>query len=86
MAQYNTIAESNNFIILDDYIKYNELNEPSITYQSEASLEREFIQDLVNLGYEYRQDISTPEALLDNARMEIQELNDMEFKIGRAHV
>lgn len=79
MAQYNTIAESNNFIILDDYIKYNELNEPSITYQSEASLEREFIQDLVNLGYEYRQDISTPEALLDNARMEIQELNDMEF-------
>lgn len=79
MAQYNTIAESNNFIILDDYTKYNELNEPSITYQSEASLEREFIQDLVNLGYEYRQDISTPEALLDNARMEIQELNDMEF-------
>lgn len=79
MAQYNTIAESNNFIVLDAYTKYNELHEPSVAYQSEASLEREFIQDLVNQGYEYRRDISTPEALLANARMQIQELNDVEF-------
>lgn len=79
MAQYNTIAESNNFIVLDDYTKYNELHEPSVTYQSEASLEREFIQDLVGLGYEYRPDISTPESLLANARVNIQELNDIEF-------
>mgnify|MGYP006878965955 FL=1 len=57
MKQYNTIAESNNFIVLDDYTKYNELHEPSVTYQSEASLEREFIQDLVSQGYEYRPDI-----------------------------
>ncbi len=79
MAQYNTIAESNNFIVLDAYTKYNELHEPSVAYQSEASLEREFIQDLVNQGYEYRRDISTPEALLTNARMMIQGLNDVEF-------
>ena len=79
MAQYNTIAESNNFIVLDAYAKYNELHEPPVAYQSEASLEREFIQDLVNQGYEYRPDISTPEALLANARMMIQGLNDVEF-------
>ena len=79
MAQYNIIAESNNFIVLDDYTKYNELHEPSVTYQSEANLEREFVQDLVNQGYEYRSDISTPKALLDNARIKIQELNEMEF-------
>ena len=79
MAQYNTIAESNNFIVLDAYTKYNELHEPSVAYQSEASLEREFIQDLVNQGYEYRPDISTPEELLANARMQIQGLNDVEF-------
>lgn len=48
MAQYNIIAESNNFIVLDAYTKYNELHEPPVAYQSEASLEREFIQDLVN--------------------------------------
>ena len=79
MAQYNTIAESNNFIVLDAYTKYNELHEPSVVYQSEASLEREFIQDLVNQGYEYRPDISTPDALLANARLQIQGLNDVEF-------
>lgn len=79
MAKYNIIAESNNFIVLDDYTKYNELHEPSVTYQSEASLERKFVQDLVNQGYEYRSDISTPKALLDNARIKIQELNEMEF-------
>lgn len=79
MKQYNTIAESNNFIVLDDYTKYNELHEPSVTYQSEASLEREFIQDLVSQGYEYRPDISSSESLLANARVRIQELNDMEF-------
>ena len=81
MAQYkyNTIAESNNFIVLDAYTKYSDLHEPSVTYQSEASLEREFIQDLESQGYEYRPDISTPDALLANARMKIQEFNDMEF-------
>lgn len=79
MAQYNTIAESNNFIVLDAYTKYNELHEPSVAYQSEASLECEFIQDLVNQGYEYRPDISTPEELLANARMQIQNLNDVVF-------
>ena len=79
MAQYNTIAESNNFIVLDDYTRYNELHETPVTYQSEASLEREFIQDLVSQGYEYCPNISTPKALLDNARIKIQELNEMEF-------
>ena len=52
MAEYNTIVESNNFIVLDDYTKYYELHEPSAVYQSESSLEREFIHDLVSQGYE----------------------------------
>lgn len=79
MKPYNTIAESNNFIVLDAYTKYNELHEPPVAYQSEASLESELIQDLVNQGYEYRPDISTPEALLANARTKIQELNEVVF-------
>lgn len=79
MVQYNIIAESSNFIVLDAYTKYNELHDPPATYQSEASLEREFIEDLVNQGYEYRPDISTPDTLLANARMKIQELNNVEF-------
>ena len=79
MAYYNTIAESNNFIVLDDYEKYSVLNEPSVVYQTEASLEHEFIQDLRNQGYEYLPDLNTPEALLANVRTQLQVLNDVEF-------
>lgn len=79
MALYNTIAESNNFIVLDDYTKYYDLHEVPIAYQTEASLENELIQDLVSQGYEYRTDISTPAALLANARIKLQELNNVEF-------
>lgn len=79
MALYNTIAESNNFIVLDDYTKYYDLHEVPIAYQTEASLENELIQDLVSQGYEYRTDISTPAALLANARVKLQELNNVEF-------
>lgn len=79
MAYYNTIAESNNFIVLDEYEKYSVLNEPSVVYQTEASLEREFIQDLVNQGYEYLPDLNTQEALLANVRVQLQTLNDVVF-------
>lgn len=79
MAYYNTIAESNNFIVLDDYEKYSVLNEPSVGYQTEASLESEFIQDLRNQGYEYLPDLNTPEALLANVRVQLQNLNDVVF-------
>lgn len=79
MAQYNTIAESNNFIVLDEYNKYYTLNEPAAVYQSEASLEHEFIQDLQNQGYEYISEHLTPEALLANVRVQLQNLNDVVF-------
>lgn len=79
MAQYNTIAESNNFIVLDEYDKYYTLNEPAAVYQSEASLEHEFIQDLQNQGYEYISERLTPETLLANVRVQLQNLNDVVF-------
>lgn len=78
MSQYKTIAESNNFIVLDKYTKYSEVNEPSMVYQTEAALEKEFIQDLINQGYE-NPNLNTTEGLLTNARMQLQALNDMEF-------
>ena len=79
MSQYNTIAESNNFIVLDEYDKCYMACEPPVVYQTEASLESEFIQDLRNQGYEYLSDISTSEDLLNNARMQLQDLNDVVF-------
>ena len=79
MAQYNTIAESNNFIVLDKYDKYYSINEPPVAYQTEASLEREFIEDLRNQGYEYLPDLSTSEELLANVRTQLQTLNNVVF-------
>lgn len=79
MAQYNTIAESNNFIVLDEYDKCCMACEPSFVYQTEASLEREFIQDLQDQGYEYLPNLNTPDALLANVRTQLQLLNDVVF-------
>ncbi|PLL71580.1 HsdR protein, partial [Klebsiella pneumoniae] len=45
--QTHTIAESNNFIVLDKYSKAQETGE---SYQSESDLERELMQDLLNQG------------------------------------
>ncbi len=79
MSTYKPIAESNNFIVLDKYKKYNEVNEPSASYQSEASLENEFIQDLCNQGYEHLPQLTTPEAMFTNVRVQLQSLNNTIF-------
>jgi type I restriction enzyme R subunit len=79
MQQYKTIAESNNFIVLDKYTKYSEVHEAAPSYQTEAALEKEFIQDLINQGYENPSNLTTREAMLANARIQLQTLNDMEF-------
>jgi type I restriction enzyme, R subunit len=79
MSQYTTIAETNNFIVLDNYTKYAELHEAATNYQTEAALERELIRDLQQQGYEYLADLTTPKALLANARVQLQTLNDMVF-------
>ena len=81
MTQYNTIAESKNFIVLDDYSKCSMVSEPPVGYQTEFALERELIQDLINQGYE-KTTIKSAEAMLANARIHLQELNNMVFSDG----
>ena len=79
MSQYKTIAESNNFIVLDNYIKDSVVSEPPAVYQTEAALEKEFIQDLINQGYENPLNQNTPEAMLANVRVQMQSLNNVSF-------
>ena len=76
---YTTIAETQNFIVLDDYTKLSKVSEAPTTYQSEHALERELIDDLVAQGYEYLPQLTTPEALLANARTQLQSLNQVTF-------
>ncbi|MBK1781579.1 type I restriction endonuclease subunit R [Advenella sp. WQ 585] len=79
MNAYNPIAETNNFIVLDKYIKEWSVAE---SYQTEGELERELIQDLVNQGYEYLPGLNNPEAMLANIRTQLQVLNNVQFGNG----
>lgn len=79
MSSYTTIAESNHFIVLEQYTQVPKVAE---SYQSEYDLEREFIQDLQHQGYEYLPGLKTPEALLANVRAQLQTLNNVQFADG----
>lgn len=79
MTTYNTIAELQNFIVLDSYTKQAQACEQLTGYQTEAALEHELIQDLVDQGYEYLPHLVTPQALLSNARQQLQTLNNAVF-------
>lgn len=76
MAEYKTIAESNKYIVLDKYVSEWQTAE---NYQSEAELEREFIDDLVKQGYDFVPGLNTPEKMLANVREQLQVLNNVEF-------
>ncbi|MGY0402460.1 type I restriction endonuclease subunit R [Carnobacterium jeotgali] len=76
MEDFKTIAESNNFIVLD---KYTKVEQQVSSYQTEADLERELIQDLVNQGYDHLTGLTTPEKMLANVRVQLQNLNNVEF-------
>ena len=73
--QTTPIIETNNFIVLDKYTKLAQLS----TYQTEADLERELVSDLRQQGYEYLNNLTTPEALLANLKTQMEALNGVIF-------
>jgi type I site-specific deoxyribonuclease, HsdR family len=76
MNNYSTIAETNNFIILDNYIKEAQVVD---SYQTEADLEGELIHDLANQGYEFLPTLNNAQAMLNNVREQLQLLNNVQF-------
>lgn len=78
-SQTKTIAETNNFIVLDKYVTEWEAGD---RYQSEAELEHELIQDLRNQGYEFVPDLTSQSAMLANVRVQLQALNQVVFSEG----
>lgn len=70
------IAETPNYIVLD---KYNKEWDAADRYQSEDDLERELVQDLVNQGYEFLPALTTPDAMLANVRVQLEQLNNVTF-------
>lgn len=76
MSTFTPIAESNNFIVLDQYTK---IEQQTAGYQTEADLERELIADLLSQGYEELSMLTTPKAMLENVRVQLQTLNKVAF-------
>lgn len=77
MNETKTIAESNNFIVLDKYVK---IEQDGSGYQSEADLENELIVDLQSQGYEFVSGMNNPKKMLANVREQLQNLNNMQFQ------
>ena len=79
MTEYKPIVESENYIILDKYEKDMSLRESLAVYQTEASLEREFIEDLKRQGYDFLPSMTSYDAMLANVRVQLQALNNVSF-------
>lgn len=76
MTEYKPIVESENYIILDKYEKDMSVRESVAVYQTEASLEREFIEDLKRQGYDFLPSMTSYDAMLANVRVQLQALNN----------
>ena len=75
MAQYNIIAESQEYTVVAEY---DHVATPAEAYQSEAELEKEFIRLLGEQGYEYLP-IHTEADLISNLRSQLEKLNSYHF-------
>lgn len=75
MAQYNIIAESQEYTVVAEY---DHVATPAEGFQSEADLEKEFIRLLGEQGYEYLP-IHTETDLISNLRTQLEKLNHYHF-------
>jgi len=75
MPQYNIIAETNEATVVTEY---KQIEQKASTYQSEAELEKEFINMLQEQGYEYLP-IKTEDDLVKNLRKQLELLNGITF-------
>ena len=78
MDNINLISENDKSTVLAEY---KGLNRVSTSYQSEAALEKEFINTLVEQGYEYLTIHSENELIL-NLRRQLEKLNNYHFTDG----
>ena len=72
---YNIVLETNEATVVTEYTP---LRKCRADYQSEAELEKTFIQDLVEQGYEYLE-IKTEDDLVENLQVKLEKLNHITF-------
>ena len=74
-VDYNMLISTLESTVVTEYVKEDV---PVYTYQSEADLEREFIKNLQNQGYEYL-NIHNEEELILNLKDKLEKLNNIIF-------
>lgn len=75
MTQYNLIAESPESTVVAEY---QPLYRKETTYQSEADLEKAFIEQLQTQAYDYLP-ITSEDELIANLRLQLETLNNYQF-------
>ena len=75
MTNLQMVAQASDMTVLSSY---EPENKKRVEYQSEAELEKAFIDDLCRLGYE-RLTIHKEDDLLDNLRRQLEQLNRTTF-------
>ncbi|NLZ56401.1 MAG: type I restriction endonuclease subunit R, partial [Clostridiaceae bacterium] len=76
MNTYNVIASTEEATVVAEYTPGYRLEGQK--YQSEAALEKEFIEQLVSQGYEYFR-FSDEDTFIENLRRQLEKLNDFAF-------
>ena len=79
MSIYNIVASTDEATVVSEYVAESSVR--SEKYQSEADLEREFINLLISQGYEYIT-VYNEDALIPNLRKQLELLNDYTFTDG----
>ena len=75
-VDYNMLISTFESTVVTEYVRENI---PVYTYQSEADLEREFIKNLQNQGYEYLI-IHSEKELIKNLKDKLEKLNNITFQ------
>ena len=75
MNNFEIVASSNESTVVAEYTPEKR---KSTDYQSEAELEKDFIDCLVSQGYEYI-NIKNEQDLIDNLRVQLEKLNNYTF-------
>ena len=75
MSEYNIIISTSESTVVTEYEPQGKRSD---AYQSEAALEKAFIQQLSGQGYEYLQ-IHDSNALVANLRKQLEKLNSYTF-------
>ena len=78
MNSISIMSENDNSTVLAEY---NALNRVATSFQSEAALEKELINTLVEQGYEYLT-INNEDELILNLRKQLEKLNNYHFTDG----